>query len=612
MAKKKYKKIKVGKSLLDIYKNLRERRQLQKVKERMKSIIKTTVGERVTLAQGNNWMYDTKKNTIYYVQDGPVVIGVMLHEIGHAKYSEPVSRDVFPTPEKEYGNMLNAVEDSRVEEKLMRRFPGTYDTFLEKVALTEVILDEQKVKVLPPYLNLLYNHFRTLWGASTIFKNKKVEEVFYRVQPILDEAITKNTTNEMERFLFDNAWKYISELIDPPKGGKNPDSDNKKNEDQNKQKQEGGGGGGGKGEEKQEEQDSKGGGNDNKEDERSEEEKQKDQERKNQEMEDKLENQVTDMSQVQDMVKDKEKEKKSTSMFDEVSNDMSDGETLRGIYDNDFKPSAPENLGFDRKKFKTYEELYADVAIHIPYFTKKINSIMTDNKLDRSGGEYRSGKLNTKKLYKWKCNNPKLFKRKVLRQHKDYSVYLLVDQSGSMFPEYKCANAARATVLMAEVLNKAGVDFAIRGFNRKHKVYKEFNQPYNWTVKRNLEHIIPSTNGDGSGGNNDGYNINKATYDLSKRTGDKILIVISDGQPNESSSSIPEEDSKRLKHNFSCYRDFELREEITKSKQTNTLIGVGIQAPYVVDYYPQAVLCNKIDELPNQLLNILRKNIKRG
>jgi cobalamin biosynthesis protein CobT len=68
----------------------------------------------------------------------------------------------------------------------------------------------------------------------------------------------------------------------------------------------------------------------------------------------------------------------------------------------------------------------------------------------------------------------KIFTRKVFRQHKDYKVTLLVDESGSMTSDNKNFYATLGCVLMAEVLAGSNIDFEIIGFNGTIRVYKKF------------------------------------------------------------------------------------------------------------------------------------------
>ena len=261
--------------------------------------------------------------------------------------------------------------------------------------------------------------------------------------------------------------------------------------------------------------------------------------------------------------------------------------------------------------FKTYEELYADVQPYISYFKRKLGSIMEDNKIVRKGGSYKSGKLNTKILYKWKCKDFKLFSKPIHRSHKNYSVTLLIDESASMFYE-KTLSAAQSSVLLSEVLHAVKIPFEIRGFNSKERVYKTFAQPFNWTIKRNLEKLIPAAQSHGCGATNDAFAVNWATHSLRKQDSENMLIVLSDGSPNPTSNDIPKADQKRLKGHFTNYRDFDLATEIMKAKQFATVIGIGIKAPYVKDYYPQHVVCDDVSELPRLILRIIKKHVKRG
>src|SRR5690606_34485650 len=116
------------------------------------------------------------------------------------------------------------------------------------------------------------------------------------------------------------------------------------------------------------------------------------------------------------------------------------------------------------------------------------------------------------------------------------------DESGSMDWNDKNINAARGAVLLSEVLNAIKIPFEIRGFNNTTRIYKSFNQTFDWSVKRSLENIIPSTKTSAAGNNNDGYAINWSMVDLNKQVGQKILIVLSDGEPAHSSGLVPEAD----------------------------------------------------------------------
>lgn len=64
-------------------------------------------------------------------------------------------------------------------------------------------------------------------------------------------------------------------------------------------------------------------------------------------------------------------------------------------------------------------------------FQAKLSSILTDNKFDRWVAGKRSGKLDTKRIYKIRTAST-IFKKREARKGKDYSVMIVVDTSGSM------------------------------------------------------------------------------------------------------------------------------------------------------------------------------------
>lgn len=260
-----------------------------------------------------------------------------------------------------------------------------------------------------------------------------------------------------------------------------------------------------------------------------------------------------------------------------------------------------------------YEILYSSVYPYIGYFKKKLGSIMKDNLYNRQWGDYRTGKLNSKKLYRFKCKSDKLFTRKVHRLHKDYKVTILVDESGSMAWENKNRYAAEGCTLLAEVLHAAHIDFEIRGFNCSDRVYKRFGETFWWTHRRNIENIIPNTHTYDAGGNHDGYAVNLAHHHLirgSNRSSERLLFVLSDGYPAEGGQLSDEKEKKRTKRTM--YSEFDLKHEIAEASKDTHVVGIGINAKSVLEYYENSAVCDTVSELPSLLLSQIKKCIKRG
>lgn len=143
----------------------------------------------------------------------------------------------------------------------------------------------------------------------------------------------------------------------------------------------------------------------------------------------------------------------------------------------------------------------------------------------------RVGQIDRGSLWKYAVNDNKMFQRNNNPKNNDYAIYIMVDGSGSM-ASFKFEEAFLATTLLEDVLSDI-VPLKIVMFNTdgaciNHTIVKNFsdnkNGSYSYTfLQRN----------NANGANADGLSIRFATKELLKRNErDKMLIILSDGQPN--------------------------------------------------------------------------------
>jgi len=654
-----------------------ERRKLALVSDRMSSLVKSTADiDNVKIVQGQDWAYSPSQNTITYPLGGevgiktlakPTIIGILLHEISHARFTGQTDLQdlgVIPAPAREYAKLINCLEDLRIEELMMDRLPGTYDSFHRvKEKAWDMFTQKDNIMKLKPHDNFLINISFDPWGYPSKFLNDKVEKFFDDYGSLFREATRLGSLEEMNDFVKDEIWEIFKTLFPPEnekkkegegegkgkkseeekkkeeeekkkkgkKGGKKKEDKKEggkdKKKDKEKQKSKGDGEGeGGEGEEGEEEEGSGSGGGEGKNEGKGKPSKPEqgesggkgqEQPQNSPELQEALDN-AMDISEILDALKDnglaKTPKEEEESFFDSLGEpkDVDNNQSSADTNLKELKKDTEQSVGGLNTRSKTYEQLYGAIEPYLLFFTKKLNSILVDNNYKRFGGAFKYGRLSSKMLYKFRCKNLRLFNRRILRQHRTYSVCLLIDESGSMSGS-KIDYSAEAVVLMAEVLDKVGIPFQVCGFNTTMRTYKKYDEKFTWAVKRNLELIIPQIwRWENSGNTNDAYSINKMSYDLSKREGETILIVLTDGSPNPSHSYVLKEDKKRLPSRFVSVRDFDLKEEIIKASQSSAVIGVGLNAPYVQKNYPQAVVCEDMAQLPRMLLNILRRNIKRG
>lgn len=548
--------------------------KLDLIHRRLESLVKTTAKRDAKIMVGDMWKYDLSNNTIYYPLDGDYgvknlakdrFIGTTFHEISHSLFTDGVAITNPTKYQKEYGFLLNSLEDARIENMLMNRFAGTYDSFKRMHEFSDEIIQEKDLKEMPAHHNLLMNFSRFIWGHTTHPLNKDVEDVLKVFKEFTYDIYVSETTEDLKQLIDNELFPLFEKLLEQSEEEKN-NQQNQNNSDPNQPP--------------------------------TSKNPSKDYE---------------NATSIKDLV---EKIEKNTS-----KKDIKKAEKKSGIDKESFTDKTIEELQKDVDPktvkeialkidgdLKKYQEYYNKIKESIDFFSLKLGSILRDNNYRRFGGNFKTGKLNSKSLYKFKCKQFNIFKKRVMRQHKNYSVTLLVDQSGSMAVS-RIEHALLSTILMAEVLKKIGVDFEIKGFNLERKLYKSFDQSYSDDIKRGLVNMRNGPFGPGSGGNNDGYEIYKSTQSLLKRDSEKILIALSDGLPNPKGTLIPESGRSLYKQ---YYSDFKLGEEVEKAGKQVICIGIGIESDAVKKFYPQSEVCNNIKELPELLLKRLRMNIHRG
>lgn len=285
-------------------------------------------------------------------------------------------------------------------------------------------------------------------------------------------------------------------------------------------------------------------------------------------------------------------------------------------------------------------------------FEKRISSILRDNQNDREIRRRRSGKIDTKGLWRI-SNSQKVFKKKQERGGKRYNISLMVDCSGSMsnsrdFP------AIKAAILLARAFSKFKfVSLEIFGFNYLYKNIKGFDEKnisddeiafqfslffrdsvldeetgkvfnYNKLLiddnnvlfsPKTLEEFNKHERHIGEspiGGNIDSEHLSAATRRIKNRDGEKIIIVLSDGEPAFASSA-----------NVKCYREGKPLSEISSREDLKLsvdrciksgvkLASIGIHTESVYDYYPKRnTRVINDDDIYTPVAEILSDLIKR-
>ena len=188
--------------------------------------------------------------------------------------------------------------------------------------------------------------------------------------------------------------------------------------------------------------------------------------------------------------------------------------------------------------------------------------------------------------------------RKEAPQEKDYAISLLVDLSGSMRGS-KIKETFKAVIALTEVLTQLGIKTEVLGFNDRLHEYLPFGKKISKEVRDKISAMLPEVSSSRADYNDDGWAVEEASKRLAKQDEiEKIMIVLSDGRPEESPAHNKEE--------------YELKGVVDRiiAKGKVKLIGLGILSKHVSDYYPYSLTKVSVEEMSEKLAGLIVKVIE--
>jgi len=291
----------------------------------------------------------------------------------------------------------------------------------------------------------------------------------------------------------------------------------------------------------------------------------------------------------------------------------------RGAGEKQVHPSALRSdrqtiVDAPRQEAGAYHLLWTEVQREAGYLLTRLLYLMQEQAYLRYGGHFRSGKLEMNRLWKQRRGDHRLFQRVIEGGRQQIAISLLVDESASMGGQQKWRTAAKAAVLLGEALSRIDVPFEIIGYTTagfeaqaalrlgltpayryrtmrctalEHRIYKSFDEPYRF-VRTRLAGIQPRHN------NWDEEHLLFAHHRLSRRQeANRVLIVLSDGQPNGNAD-----------HLIAVVRRLE--------RQGATVIGIGVGADFVRQIYRDSIVVGDFRQLAQELMMILIGRLVHG
>ena len=324
-------------------------------------------------------------------------------------------------------------------------------------------------------------------------------------------------------------------------------------------------------------------------------------------------------NQTQETIINNEDQEESVSFTEEEVTTLGHWSTPWFQLENKKKEIHPSAMLQDEQTIMTppdgktseYSEILENISSEIKVLTAKLLQIIQERTYTRYVGNYRSGKLNTHKLWKQRLEKFNLFQRREEPEKLDICFSLLVDESGSMNRESKYLAAREATVVFAEVLDRIRVPFEVIGYSTEnseaamaaslghipafkyrhirhsklqHRIYKSFDDTFSHTKNR-LANIYPRFN------NWDEEHLLFAFKRITQRNEkEKIMIITSDGQPNGDASHLISTATQIVKNGI-------------------RLIGVGVVDSFVEQIYENHIVVKELSQLTQEIVQILRKEL---
>lgn len=240
----------------------------------------------------------------------------------------------------------------------------------------------------------------------------------------------------------------------------------------------------------------------------------------------------------------------------------------------------------------TYDEINKSQLVQIRQYLSAMKEKLTQS------GKW-SGRLRSGSIAKAKSLKAPFYKNTRPSEDIEAAVYLLIDCSGSMGTR-KLALAAASAAALAEAMDIDGVVYEVAGFttrghtahNFKYYEFKLFDDPK--VPPHTLTDRVMEVH---TAGNDDDLAMQMALErTLKRKEKRKIVIVLSDGYPAGARPSAEIEAG--------------MRGTVQLAEDSNVfMFGIGIESESVEHYYKHYCVVHRADELPSQVLGLLKEKL---
>ena len=524
--------------------------------------------------------------------DVKVARGYVDHEAAHVRWTDneawkKLMDDRMDDPEiRVFHSTLNALEDVRIESKLLGQYSGSRDN-LDAVAdaCGTELRDGMEGQSLADLSAREVGALSATWyGRGRHSYGKVGAEMFKEINPDVQKIVMQHVDQIDEHTSFDEVAKLAESMMacfdkhdeenedeSEGKGGEKSDDEGEEDASEGEKHSDGEDGGGGAGKK-------------------------------------------SEPSKKREVMSDEETKKevlkKATGADEDVSKKK---EGYRRYSDAEDEVIGHKNLNKDGSRFK---EVQADMIGQINVIRRKLERKLA-SKVQRGwhGGQTK-GRLDSRRLVGAYTGSESVYKSRDIGDDLDVAVVIAVDHSGSMDGD-RIVMAQKAVIALAEALEPTQVKLSVKGFKTKrvpdgweegYRImrkkggcssvspilifdYKSFTQPLH-RCREAIGGMLVSFSTVGGIQNIDGASVNMIGEELLKRPEKrKVLIVMSDGSPEDQDMN----------------EDQMAADLVNKVKGLEArgveVFGVGIQTDAVKKFYRWHTVVNNTSDLEKELID---------
>ena len=245
-----------------------------------------------------------------------------------------------------------------------------------------------------------------------------------------------------------------------------------------------------------------------------------------------------------------------------------------------------------------YDKYRREIIPLIDKLENDLREILVDRKATKWRSGFKTGKrVDIKRRIQEKAKGISVmesdaWQRREKPDEREYSISILNDLSGSM--RKKIEEDFKAKIVLAEALNKLGINMEINGFNDEIYEYQKFGESMSKETREHMGGMFREVEDScckNCGNEHNETDIGWAMETASKRlleqkTNNKIIIVFTDDRPAESS-----------KHPSGKYKLKDIKDKISNDEDIKMI------------YYPLTADSIKVDKIIEDVSKLLRKVI---